>query len=689
MEDADVRSGIPLGHKFFAVLLAAAVAAAGCAWLIDQSRRSASTAELAFNPAAAQSVDPGIASAKDPAVALADSLLNDQTVANLAKQAHLSSSTPAGQIGEFRSDLHLTRPSGLLGAFGSDFHLAQASASQLEVRFEAADSSQSMAVTNAVAHALADSGITNAPSAPAQSAAPAASSVQQAAPANQGQSRPAAAASQPAPPSHAVPDHPLSAALDQLGAQLSATDQQAERLAAGGAFDSESREQSLLRAGVREARKTVEDLRTGYAKELADPNIGARLSEIQQALDSILSGGHRNGFYAVGVSRRELSNERSELRQAIGIVNDEAKRVRAAEAAHPAANPQPSAPPAPAAAPANTAAPSPALASSSPAQSSSSGVQEQNIGSTPAGGHAPQSSQNALSIVRLASSAARPPLWPAIVAGAVCGLFYLGIAAFAYRRSGGDDLSLGIGSVPHRMITSPDSIGPDPIRFDERPAEPPEPPDFERGPRQRAAFVFQPAPPEQAAASPEKPAIPVERAAAPEVSSAAPTESAAAAAQAANPELPVEAAAPLAAEPVASVGPAAESVAAAAEPAADPAAVTEIEHDLPVPPPERATDVDPVAERIRKGLAETTMGPAAVSEAERRVLVSPSECASDVDPVAERIRRGLAETSIGKSLEGLERPDRDSAPPDRREQAENHDWLDDWLSPSGKSTSRQ
>lgn len=646
MEDTDVHSGIPLGHKFFAILLAAAVAAAGCAWLIDQSRRSASTAVLAYNPALAQSVDSGIASAKDPAVALADSLLNDQAVANLTKQAHLASSTPAGQIGEFRSDLQLTQPSAL----------------RLEVRFQAADSSQSMAVVNAVAHSLAASnpasGATAAPSAPPQSAsAPSASPVQPSAPANQGQSTPPAAAnaaSQPTPPDQALTDHPLSEALDKLGAQLSATDQRVERLAAGGAYDSESRQQSLLRTEVREARRTVGDLRGQYATELADPNISARLNEIQQALDSILSGGRRHGFYAVGVSRRELSAERSELRQAISIVNEETKKVRLAEGAHPAANAQPNAAAAsataPAAAPATAAQSSSASPSPAPAakQSSPSGIQEQNIGSTPAASHAQQQpSQNPLSIVRLAAPTPRPPLWPAIVAGVVCLVLYLGIAAFAYRRRGSDDLYLEVSSAPQRMITPPD-----PVRIHESAAAPPEPPDFERGPRQRAAFVFQPAPPEKPAASVEKPAAPAEKPPAPAMSPAAPAEHAAAPVQAGNPAPPVEAAAPLTddvAEPVASARSAAESVAAPAENAAAQAADSEPERGLHGPPAEPVTDTDPVAERIRKGLTET---------------------------------------SLGRSLEGPDQPDADTPPAGRRQQAESGDWLDDWLSPSGKSTSR-
>ncbi len=641
MDDTDIHSGIPLGHKLFAFLLAAAVAGAGCAWLIYRSNRSAATAVLAFHPALAQSVDSGIASARHPAVALADSLLNDQTVANLAKQAHLASSTPAGQIGEFRSDLQLTQPSAL----------------RLGVRFQAADSSQSLAVANAVARTLAagnPASAMTAPSAPPQSAAPSAPPVQQAAPANQGQSSPSAAAApaatQPTPANPVLPDHPLSDALNGLGAQLSATNQRVEQLAAGGATYSESAQQSLIRSEVENARRALRGLRAQYAKEVADPNIGGRLDEIQQALDSILPGTGRYGFNAAGVSARELSAERANLLQAVDIVDRETKRIQAAEAAHPASNPQPGTattpPPPPAAAAESSPAPS-------AAPSSSSGIQEQNLGATPAGSSPQQPSQSPLSIVHPAAAAPRPPLWPAFVAGAVFGLLYLGIAALAYRRRGSDDVYLELSSAPQRMITPVE-----PIRRDEWTAAPPEPPRLDTGPRHRAAFDFQPAPPERAAAPVEKPAAPAGNPPAPLMKPAAP-----AAAPAGTPAAPVEATAspvePIAV-PVASVHPVAESVAAPAEAAAPAAAISGNENESAL---------------VR-------------DEPSSQAHISPPEPATGTDPVAERMRKSLAETAIGRSLEGSDRPGPDQPPSSGPQRTENRDWLDEWLSPSGKSTSR-
>jgi hypothetical protein len=498
MDDTDVRfhSGIPLGHKFFAILLALAVAGAGSAWLIYRSSQSASTAALAVNPTLAQQLDSGIASAQNPAVALADLMLNDQTVAKLAKQAHLASSTSAGQIGEFRSNLQLT----------------ESSAQRLDVRFQTADASQSRTVANAVAQALAawNPASATAPPASMQSATPPATPVSQPAPADQGQPHPAAAdadASQSTPPSPAPLDHPLSAALTSLGAQLSGTDQQLNQLAATGGEPSsynESQQQSLLRSEVHEARSTLAGLHRQYAKELADPNISARLDEIRQALDSILPGGRRYGFNAAGVSGRELSAERSELRQAIRIVDKETQAVQVAEAAHPTPGAQPAAPATPPAPETTAAQSAPVSSSPAPAQSSPSPIQEQNLPPNAAVGQPQHPSQNPWSIVRLAAPAPRPPLWPAIVAGALCGLLYLGIAAFAYRRAGSDDIYPELRSAPQRMIT-PD----DPVSLVDSHA--PEPLHDKAAPRQRAAFVFQPAPPEDDGASVESPAAPAEK----------------------------------------------------------------------------------------------------------------------------------------------------------------------------------
>lgn len=274
----------------------------------------------------------------------------------------------------------------------------------------------------------------------------------------------------------------------------------------------ESRQQSLLKSGVREAQRTLASFHHPYAKELADPVVRGRMDEIHQALDSILPG----GVAAVGVSRSELRSERSELSQAVWILNRETDGIQLEEAAHPALSAQPAAPPAEAAAAQPAEAPAqPAPAAAQPASTSSpaaaassqSPVQEQNIPPATQAAQAPQPAvESPWSIVHLAVPASRPRLWPAITAGILCGLLYLGIAAFAYRRGANDDIYPELRSAaPQRMIT-PD----DPVSLDEASAAEPESPRVEPASRHRAAFVFQQAPPEDATARVEGTATPAE-----------------------------------------------------------------------------------------------------------------------------------------------------------------------------------
>lgn len=479
MDDSVVRfqSGVPPGQKLLALLIAATVAGAGCAFLIYQSERSASAVVLAFSQARGQQLDSGIASANYPAVALADAMLSDRTIANLTQQADLASSTPAAQIGEFRSDLRLSQPS----------------ARQLDVRFEAASASRSIAVANDVAHALAawtsPAAVVPAPQAPPQAQAPTAL---HALSAKQDSGHAAADGRQSKSAGSAAPDHRLSMALTKLGAQLSATKLQLDRMSASGSSASyvESAQQSLIRSVVASARGTMQGFRTQYSKEITDPDIRARLDETYQALSSILPGTAHGGFNAAGVSGWELDDERSELSQAIRILSRETKGIEAEEAAHPAAAAQ-----APASVPLaqmqrTTASPPP------PAQSSVPAVREQNLPASPSSSalYSRLSGPNPWRILHLAAPARRPPLWPAFVAGALCGLLYLGIAAFAYRRSAADDLGddLYVEPGPQRMITPAG-----PVSIHRSPIVPPEAPHPTTTPRQRVAFVFASAPPDQ------------------------------------------------------------------------------------------------------------------------------------------------------------------------------------------------
>ena len=127
---------MPLRHYLIALFLAAIAGCSLWAWRFQKATESAS-AVLAFDPTVAEHAAPGLSAAPNPAIALADSILNDQAIAALAKQSRASSSADANQIGEFRSGLDLKQPS----------------SGKLMVRFLDSDPGDSAADANAVAQA--------------------------------------------------------------------------------------------------------------------------------------------------------------------------------------------------------------------------------------------------------------------------------------------------------------------------------------------------------------------------------------------------------------------------------------------------------------------------------------------------------------------------------------------------------
>jgi hypothetical protein len=271
------RLAVPLGHKLIAVVIAVAVALGAHAWL-SRIAHTTSSAELSFDATAARRIDPGLADAPSPALAIAQSLLTDQVVAGLAKPAHLSSSSIATRIGEFRARLDLTQPS----------------AHVLRVQFRDSDSAKSAATANAVAHTLASgSPLTPPPPASAPTAPP------QIAP-----SQSALLHSAPGPPpatSHIGQSaNSLSASLGDLESQLASTDRDLDRLSSpekrpkgwrrSYAHElpsyTQARERKLLKSAVVTAQAQLNNLRSKYANE--NPGIQNRLAEIQQQLSAIL-----------------------------------------------------------------------------------------------------------------------------------------------------------------------------------------------------------------------------------------------------------------------------------------------------------------------------------------------------------------------------------------------------------------
>ena len=102
---------VPLRHKIIAA--GVAVAIAGGVYVLSKRgvTKSATTASLSFNPGVARQIEPRVLDAKEPAVALAQSILSDDVVKAVSKQAGVSFSAAKNDVTEFRSHLEITQPS--------------------------------------------------------------------------------------------------------------------------------------------------------------------------------------------------------------------------------------------------------------------------------------------------------------------------------------------------------------------------------------------------------------------------------------------------------------------------------------------------------------------------------------------------------------------------------------------------
>ena len=521
MLDRDFRprsAALPLGHKLIALILAAAAGWGAYSWLSYKTMRSARTAELSFDATTARTIDPGLAEAREPAVALAQSILNDQAIAGLSKQAYLASSVMDSRIGEFRSRLDLAQPS----------------AQVLDVRFQDTDATRSRAAANAIAEALATWNPSAVPTtAPAATPQPAASSTPAPVPAA---APPVQSAKQPSVRHTAQPDHSLSDALGALEEELATTNRQVDRLSENGGRTrterrphsnslssyNQSKQQQLMRNEVKAAQKQLDHLQVKYANADPGAGIGTRLSEIRQALASVwpASRAGSSGFNGAGVSASQLRRERAELSQAVRIVERERKAIQHTEVAQGVTESNLAAPKSPAssnASAAGSATPSPAASTSGPAASTPAPAPP-----SPAPGPAAgKSLKNPLQLVRLAGSAAPIAPWPAVAAGVLCGLIYLGAAKWRYRSVPNEDYIVedAVERVPaaQRFITPnvpPPAPEPSVNKVADLPAErsEPLPASF---PRQRAFFTFDPAPEEDAPSHGDRPEEPEQRFSAP------------------------------------------------------------------------------------------------------------------------------------------------------------------------------
>jgi hypothetical protein len=236
----------------------------------------ATTAVLSFDAGAARQVDPGVMNdhAKGPAVALAQSILSDEAVRELAKQVSPSSNRSA--VEEFRSRLVL----------------AQTSATLLRVNYEDTDKKRSAAAANAVADLL----VAWVPA----SAMPTATSVVP--PATSALSQPDARSAEPAFAKSRRRRHSLHAQsyeLRELEKQLAGVNRKLTALdrhevapreanVAVQSSGADTEQRRTLESQLSAAQKKLDDLRARYTDEYPDvESTKDDIIEIRQKLASL------------------------------------------------------------------------------------------------------------------------------------------------------------------------------------------------------------------------------------------------------------------------------------------------------------------------------------------------------------------------------------------------------------------
>lgn len=430
-------SGVPLGHKLIAVVVAVATACGLYAFLHDREAQLASSASLTFDSAEAQQLDPGIMRVPHPAVVLGQAILSDAMVSRLVPQAGLpASASTALAIGEFRNRLELTQPT----------------AGLLYVRYRDPDPGQAAATANAVAEALSawtPSGSSAPP--PAGNAQP--SPTPRPAPPPTREPAPAGSQNHPAGPA-------LAASFGDLAGQLSAANQ---RVGPGSPLQSEHDRQRYLEAQVRDVQQKLGDLRGEFAH--SGTAAQGSFDAIQHALALIWPSAA--GLNTAGTSESQLRYEREQVFHAVDVIAQQRQAAQRAEAAQSA----PVHPPAQTAPPVQQPQPAPTEAAAPPPAS--------------------VATWNPLHLDRMAGIPARVVWWPSALVGCFCGLLYWGFAFARYHSSGESDdlLDLAEESAPsaYRLIT-PDTPGPA-----ARPAEAVELSPEDSAAHKRASFSFEPA----------------------------------------------------------------------------------------------------------------------------------------------------------------------------------------------------
>ena len=258
-------SAVPLRHRLIAGGIAVAIVCGLFLWSLHGATPPATTAVLLFDPGAAPQDDSGLmnANAKGPAVALAQSILSDEAISELAKQTGVSFSSNQSEAAEFRSRLDM----------------AQTSARLLLLNYKDTDKKLSAAVANAVANML----VAWVPVVPTATSAP---------------SRPGAPSAKPA---FAISGrmHSQSHKLRELERQLAAVDQELTALGgpaialqkadvAAPPSSTDDEQRRTLESQLSAAQKKLDDLRARYTDEYPDvESTKDDVTEIRRKLASL------------------------------------------------------------------------------------------------------------------------------------------------------------------------------------------------------------------------------------------------------------------------------------------------------------------------------------------------------------------------------------------------------------------
>jgi hypothetical protein len=374
---------VPLRHKLIAAVIALAIGAGFFAWSRHGMSKLTTIAEMWFDAGAAQLVEPAIMQAKEPAVALAQSILKDDVVKGLEMRTGVRD-----DVATFRSHLDLTQPSPNL----------------LHVDYHDLDQQLSVAMANAIANLL----VSWTPSPVVPNSAPVTlTPVVQPTPKVVSPHRHTQATS-------AQPDE-----IANLEAQLVATDQKLITLnaakqkadAAPRPVSKETEHRRALEAQVSAAQKRLSDLRERYTDEYPDVEIAKEnLVELQSQLialgPEIKEPAPSDKAKPVDNSSEAilLRQERARLVQAIA---DERHR----ESLHARSLPTEKDLPAPVQAPLITEHP-PVNAAVAPVM------------------------QSPFTLVRFASYGEPGIWWHGVVAGLLCGFLYLSSAVIRYLPIG-------------------------------------------------------------------------------------------------------------------------------------------------------------------------------------------------------------------------------------------------------------